>query len=212
RRPARPDRDALPRCPDQARRGAMRRLVLLEHVSLDGYLAGPNGEMDWIRIDDELWEHVHPIVDGADTAVWGRVTYGMMAAYCPTAADAPGASAHDVHHGRWLERATKLVFSRTFESAPWGASASATVVREDAAMAIPRLKAQPGGDMLLVGSASLARTCIAHGLVDAHWINVNPVILGGGTPLFPSGASQSLRLVSSRTITSGVVRLRYAAS
>src|SRR5438105_15071532 len=105
----------------------MRRLVLLEHVSLDGYLAGPAGEMDWIRVDDEMWEHVHPIVDTADTAVWGRVTYEMMVGYWPTAPDAPNASAHDVHHGRWLNRATKIVFSRTLDSAPWSASAEATV-------------------------------------------------------------------------------------
>ncbi|HEY3186847.1 MAG TPA: hypothetical protein VGJ70_05205 [Solirubrobacteraceae bacterium] len=56
----------------------MRRLILLEHVSLDGYLAGPDGEMDWIRVDDELWDYVHPVVDAADTAVWGRVTYDVL--------------------------------------------------------------------------------------------------------------------------------------
>src|SRR3989442_12779296 len=111
----------------------MRRLILLEHVSLDGYLAGPEGEMDWIRVDDEVWDHVHPVVDAADTAVWGRVTYEMMAGYWPTAADAPDATPHDVHHGRWLKGAAKLVFSRTLASAPWGASATATVVRDDPA-------------------------------------------------------------------------------
>jgi dihydrofolate reductase len=190
----------------------MRKLVLLEHVSLDGYLAGPDGDMSWIRVDDEVWEHVHPIVDAADTAVWGRVTYEMMAAYWPTAADAPDATAHAVHHGRWVNRATRLVFSRTLDAAPWGASGTATVVRADVAEAMPRLKAEPGGDMLIVGSASLARASIAQGLVDELWLNVNPVVLGGGARLFPEGGpTRPLRLIATRPMASGVVGLHYAA-
>lgn len=66
----------------------MRRLIPLEHASLDGYLAGPDGAMGWIRVDDEVREHVHPIVDAADTAIRGRVTYEMIAACWPTAPQA----------------------------------------------------------------------------------------------------------------------------
>jgi dihydrofolate reductase len=188
----------------------MRKLILLEHMSLDGYLAGPGGEMRWIRFDEELAEHVHAAIDGCDTAIWGRVTYEMMAGYWPSAADEPGASAHDVNHGRWVNAATKLVFSRTLKRAPWGAHAEATVVREDAATAIARLKTQPGGDIVLIGSASLARACIADDLVDDYRVNVNPVVLGGGMPLFPEGANVRLRLVEARPLTSGVLALHYA--
>jgi dihydrofolate reductase len=166
--------------------------------------------MRWIRFDEELAEQIQPAIDGCDTAVWGRVTYGMMAGYWPTAADEPGASAHDRHHGAWVNAATKLVFSRTLERAPWGANAEAIVVREDAATAITRLKTQPGGDMILIGSASLARVCIAADLVDDYLVNVNPVAVGGGTRLFPEGAKVPLRLVDERRLASGVLALRYA--
>ena len=108
--------------------GSRRRLVLLEHISLDGFLAGPNGEMEWIRVDDEIWEYVNPIAQRAGAAVFGRVTYQMMEPYWPTAGDSPDASRHDVDHSRWLNSASKLVFSNTLGSAPWGESASATLV------------------------------------------------------------------------------------
>lgn len=188
----------------------MRKLVLLEHVSLDGYLAGPNGDMRWIRFDEELAAQIQPAFDGCDTAVWGRVTYEMMANYWPTAANGPDASDHDRHHGAWVNAATKLVFSRTLERAPWGADAEATIVREDAATAIARLKTQPGGDMILVGSASLARACIAADLVDDYYLDIIPVVIGGGTRLFPDGANVPLRLVEERRLASGVLALRYA--
>lgn len=188
----------------------MRKLVLLEHVSLDGYLAGPGGDMRWIRFDEELAAQIQPAFDGCDTAVWGRVTYEMMAGYWPTAADEPGASDHDRQHGAWVNAATKLVFSRTLERAPWGESGQATIVPEDPGTAIARLKTQPGGDMVLIGSASIARACISADLVDDYWLDVIPIVLGGGTRLFPDGANVPLKLVASRQLASGVLALRYA--
>ncbi len=146
----------------------MRRLVLLEHMSLDGYLAGPGGDMHWIRVDDELWDYVTPIIDAADTAIYGRITYQMMQAYWPTAADA-------------------------------------TVISQ--------LRRQSGKDLVLLGSASLARTLIRDGVVDEYRINVNPVVVGGGTPLFPDATSvRQLSLESSRIFQSGVVGLHYTAA
>jgi len=97
----------------------VRKIILLEHLSLDGYLAGPKGEMDWIRVDDELWQHMHPIIDEADAVIWGRVTYQMMHGYWPTAADSPNASEHDKHHGRWVNAATKIVFSNSLQGSTW---------------------------------------------------------------------------------------------
>src|SRR5712691_2703957 len=191
----------------------MRRLVLLEHTSLDGYLAGPHGHMDWIRVDDELWDYVTPIIDAADTAIYGRITYQMMQAYWPTAADDPNASAHDIHHSQWTRTATKLVFSRTLPAAPWDASGDATLIRDDVATVIRQLRQQSGRDLVLLGSASLARTLIRDGLVDEYRVNVNPVVVGGGTRLFPDTTSvRQLCLESSRIFQSGVVGLHYTAA
>jgi dihydrofolate reductase len=133
-----------------------RKMVLLEHVSLDGLLAGPHGEMDWIRVDDPaLWDDVKALTDAADTAIFGRTTCEMMEAYWPTAGDAPEASQHDIDHSRWLNRSTVIVVSRTLGSARWGASGQAQVVHDPTALR--PLKDHPGANLLLIGSASLAR-------------------------------------------------------
>jgi len=190
----------------------MRKLIALEHISLDGYLAAPDGDMSWIHVDEELWEYVGPIINRCDTAVYGRVTYEMMAAYWPTAAEDPDATPHDIEHGQWTERATKLVFSSTLREAPWGASGSATLVSGDAAAAWHQIKQQPGGDMVLLGSASLVRSLIRDGLVDEYRVNVNPVMLGGGMSLFPEMAEpRRLKLEGVQRFASGVVGLHYTA-
>jgi|SRR5947209_7573449 len=191
----------------------MRRVVVLEHISLDGYLAGPDGDMSWMRVDDELWDYVTPIIDAADTAIYGRITYQMMQAYWPTAADDPHATPHDIHHSQWTKTATKLVFSKTLLAAPWDASGDATLMRDDVATVIRHLRQQSGKNLVVLGSASLARTLIRDGLVDDYRINLNPVVVGGGTPLFPDTTSvRPLRLESSRIFQSGVVGLHYTAA
>jgi len=136
----------------------------------------------------------------------------MMAAYWPTAAEDPDATPHDIEHGQWTERATKLVFSSTLREAPWGASGSATLVSGDAAAALRQLKQQPGGDMVLLGSASLVRSLIRDGLVDEYRVNVNPVMLGGGMSLFPEMTEPCrLKLEGVQRFASGVVGLHYTA-
>jgi dihydrofolate reductase len=189
----------------------MRRVVLLEHISLDGYLAAPDGDMEWIHVDDELWEYLTPVIDAADTVVYGRKTYEMMQAYWPNAASDPNATPHDIHHGEWVRTATKLIFSRTLPSAPWDASGEATLIRDDVAGVIAQMRQESHGrDVLVLGSASLARKLIAGGLVDDYRLQVNPIVLGGGTPLFPETATRrSLGLVSSRSFASGVAALHY---
>src|SRR3979409_1602991 len=93
--------------------GLMRKLVLFMHTSLDGFVAGPNGEMDWIKVDDEMFEYVGKRTNGADTALYGRVTYQMMEGDWPTAADRPNATKHDIEHSRWYNKVAKIVLSRT---------------------------------------------------------------------------------------------------
>jgi dihydrofolate reductase len=185
---------------------------LLEHISLDGFLAGPSGDMDWIHVDDELWDYITPVIDAADTAVYGRTTYHIMQAYWPNAANMPDATPHDIHHAEWTRKATKLVFSRTLPSAPWDASGDATLVRDDVATVLRQLRQESGKDILVLGSASLARKLIEEGLVDDYRLTLNPVVVGAGTRLFPDMTRlQQLRLAGCRTFRSGVVGLHYAA-
>ena len=86
----------------------MRNVILLMHVSLDGFVAGPNGEMGWIHLDDGLIDYVADLTATADTALFGRVTYQMMEGYWPTAAESPTATQHDIDHARWVNPAPKI--------------------------------------------------------------------------------------------------------
>ena len=93
----------------------MRKLVLFMHTSLDGFVAGPNGEMDWINVSDEIFEYAGQRTNEADTALYGRVTYHMMERYWPTAADQPTATKHDIEHSSWYNKVAKVVLSTTLK-------------------------------------------------------------------------------------------------
>src|SRR5690242_8430146 len=93
----------------------MRKLVLFMHVSLDGFVTGPNGEMDWIKVDDEIFDFAGQRTNESDLALYGRVTWQMMDAYWPTAADQPNASKHDIEHSAWYNQVEKIVVSRTMK-------------------------------------------------------------------------------------------------
>jgi dihydrofolate reductase len=181
----------------------MRNVVLLMHVSLDGFTAGPNNEMDWIAVDDEMWHYTTTLTDAADTAIFGRVTYGFMESYWPTAAEQPEATQHDIDHARWYNSVPKVVFSKT-QMQPGNL---ATLVNGNIAEEIARLKQQPGKNLLMIGSTRLARTFSQLSLIDDYWLNINPVALGSGKPLFQDRIN--LKLVESRTFRSGVVGMHY---
>lgn len=185
----------------------MRNVILLMHASLDGFVAGPNGEMDWIRFDAQLADDVAELTATADTALYGRVTYEMMAQYWPTAAQSPDASRHDITHAHWVNNAPKLVFSRTLKTVTWE---HARIVSDDIPGEIARLKQEPGKNMLMIGSATTAHAFMQLGLIDEYRININPVVLGRGVPLFAGIQDMlALQLVHAKSYDSGVVGLHY---
>ncbi|MFL5805130.1 MAG: dihydrofolate reductase family protein [Roseiflexaceae bacterium] len=185
----------------------MRNVILLMHMSLDGFVAGPDGELDWIRFDDQLVDDVAALTATADTALFGRVTYQMMEAYWPTAAESPTATKHDIDHARWVNNAPKIVFSRTLEQVSW---AHSRIVRDNIPDEIARLKQQSGKHLLMIGSTKTAQTLMQLGLIDEYRLNVNPVVLGRGVPLFAEFKDTlKLQLVHAKTYDSGVVALHY---
>lgn len=93
----------------------MRKIVAFMHTSLDGFVAGPAGEMDWIHVDEELFEYAGRQTDKSDTALYGRVTWQMMQSYWPTAADKPNATKHDIQHSAWYNNVEKVVLSKTMQ-------------------------------------------------------------------------------------------------
>jgi dihydrofolate reductase len=185
----------------------MRKLVSFMHVSLDGFVAGPNGEMDWIKVDEEIFDYAGQRTNSADTALYGRVTYDMMEAYWPTAADGPNASKHDIEHSAWYKKVEKIVLSRSMKDKKLPGT---KIVSENISKEINQLKQASGAEIIMFGSPSATHSLMQENLIDEFWIFVNPVLIGQGIPLFKSIKERiKLTLVKSHPFSSGVVCLHY---
>jgi dihydrofolate reductase len=185
----------------------MRKIISFMHISLDGFVAGPNGEMNWIKVDEELFDHIGKRISETDTALYGRATYEMMENYWPTAGDEPGASKHDIEHSTWYKKAHKVVLSKTMKDA---SPTNTTIISDNLAGRINEIKQQADKEILLFGSPTATHSLIQLGLIDGYWLFVNPVILGQGIPLFTDIKDKiKLKLVTTRQFTSGVTELNY---
>jgi dihydrofolate reductase len=184
----------------------MRKIISFMHISLDGFVAGPKGEMNWIKVDEEIFDYVGQRIGEGDTALYGRVTYEMMESYWPTAGDEPTASKHDVEHSKWYKKVHKVVLSKTMNAN----SSSTTIVSDNLSERLNAIKRQPGSDILLFGSPTATHSLIQLGLIDGYWLFVNPIVLGQGIPLFQDIKEKiKLNLVTTRRFTSGVTELNY---
>ncbi|HMU46333.1 MAG TPA: dihydrofolate reductase family protein [Chitinophagaceae bacterium] len=185
----------------------MRKIISFTHISLDGFLAGPNGEMNWIKIDDEIFAHVEKRISQGDTALYGRVTYDMMESYWPTAADKPNATRHDIEHSKWYGKSHKIVLSKTMKDSNL---ANTTIISDNLADSIHKIKQQGNNEILLFGSPTATHALMQLNLIDGYWMFVNPIILGKGIPLFKNIKDTiKLKLMTSRIFTSGVTELSY---
>lgn len=185
----------------------MRHIISFMHISLDGFVAGPNGEMNWIKLDQEIFDHVGKRIQDTDTALYGRVTYQLMENYWPTAADKPDATKHDKEHSAWYGKAHKLVLSKTMQGADL---ADTTIISSNLPERIQEIKKKPGSEILLFGSPSATHSLIQQNLIDGYWLFVNPILLGQGIPLFINNKDKTnLNLLSTKQFPSGVIELNY---
>ena len=186
----------------------MKKLISFMHTSLDGFVAGPNKEMDWINVDDEIFDYAGGRTNESDTALYGRVTYEMMEGYWPTAGDQPNASKHDIEHSRWYNRVSKVVLSRSLRGKNLKKT---TIISDNLLTKITALKNQiENKDILIFGSPTAVHSLIELDLVDEFWLFVNPVLLGSGIPLFSNVKERTkLTLLENKSFKSGVVCLHY---
>ena len=185
----------------------MRKLIFFMHTSLDGFVAGLNGEMNWINVDTEMFDFVATMTDKADTALYGRVTYEMMQSYWPTAGEKPNASKHDKEHSAWYNKVSKIVLSKTISEKGLD---NTTVISDQLADNINKIKNQDGKNILIFGSPRASQALLNQGLIDEFWLFVNPIILGQGMPLFKDiTGTTKLKLVESKTFACGVIALHY---
>jgi dihydrofolate reductase len=188
----------------------MRNLIFFMHTSLDGFVAGPSGEMNWIKVDEEIFDFVATMTDQADTALYGRVTYEMMQSYWPKAGEQPGASKHDKEHSAWYNKVPKIVLSKTISEKGLD---NTIVISDQLIDNINKIKKRDGKNILIFGSPGASQSLLNQGLIDEFWLFVNPIILGQGMPLFRDiTGTTKLKLAESKTFACGVIALHYKKS
>jgi dihydrofolate reductase len=188
----------------------MRNLIFFMHTSLDGFVAGLNGEMDWINLDEAMFDFVATMTDQADTALYGRVTYEMMQSYWPKAGEQLNATKHDKEHSNWYNRVSKVVLSKTIQETGLH---NTKVIGDQLSDNINKLKQQDGKNILIFGSPGASQSLLNQGLIDEFWLFVNPIILGQGMPLFKNiTGTTKFKFVESKTFGCGVIALHYEKS
>ena len=185
----------------------MRKVILSNMVTLDGFLEGPNKELDWQIVDGENKEYAIDLLSNVDALLFGRVTYQLMADYWPAAATNPSTSKSDLEIADKMNNLPKIVFSKTLQEVKWNNS---RLVKENIAEEISKMKQQPGKDMVIFGSGSIVSTFMQHGLIDEYRIIVNLIVLGNGNPLIKGiNGKQNLKLLNTKVFDSGIVILFY---
>jgi dihydrofolate reductase len=179
--------------------GSMRKLIIWDMVTVDGFFEGPDRDISWFVFEEELENYIRETQEKADTLIFGRVTYELMAAYWPS---------EQGWIADFMNKIEKVVFSRTLKSADWN---NTKLFKGNFAEEVSKLKTRDGGDIFVFGSADLTATLMEHRLIDEYHLGINPVILGRGTPLFKGGPNRiPLKHLETRTLKSGVVILHYA--
>ena len=188
----------------------MRKISVFIHVTVDGFFAGPNGEIDWFKVikkDDEWEKYTHEqSARSGNTLIFGHTTYEMMKSYWPT----PDAIRNDPGMARVMNNSPKIVFSRTLKTVKdepnWK---NIKFFHEINPEEIIRLKEQEGKDLTILGSGSIVQQVANLGLIDEYHLVIVPVILGAGKRLFKDVKKMKLKLLDARSFKNGVVQLKY---
>lgn len=183
----------------------MRKVVLFVDTTLDGFMGGPGGELDWMVQDDEVdKEFTTGLRESVDTVLTGRVAYQSFEGFWPAAATDPSSPPDLAELANWMLDTPKVVFSSTLDTVEMKNSrlAEAGIAEE-----VAKLRREPGKDMVVFGGARTVQQFIGLGLVDEYRMKVHPVAIGGGLPIFKDRVA--LKLVKSKPYPSGVLGLYY---
>jgi dihydrofolate reductase len=196
----------------------MRRVIAALQVSVDGFIEGPNGELDWAMAEDEeVWSDVFEMLSHTDTLILGRVMYPAYEQYwLAILANPEGvlpfsgriASKNEIAYARLADKTPHVVVSRALDKVAWKTTRIVRDVEE-----IRRMKQQPGKDMQVVGGATLVFSLMNLGLINELQLMVNPLILGGGKALFKDVKERhALKLIRAKPLKSGKVALTYSVT
>lgn len=184
----------------------MRKIIYAQMISLDGFVEGPRGELNWSAPGEELHKHFNDLyLSGEiDTSIYGRRLYENMASYWPSIDEDSSASDVEKEFARVWREVPKIVYSKTLNSVEWNSKLIREVIEEE----IQEWRRQ-AGNTIEVGGAELASSFMKLGLIDECWLYIHPVVLGGGKPAFPPDLRMDLRFMDTQTFPCKVVRLRY---
>ena len=184
----------------------MRKLIVFNHVTLDGYFTGVNGDMAWAHAgndDAEFNAFVADNASGGGQLLFGRTTYELMASYWPT----PTAIKNDPIVAEGMNSMPKSVFSRTLDEASWS---NTKLLKGDLVSEVRKLKSEPGNGIAILGSGTIVSQLAPTGLIDEYQVVVNPIVLGKGRPLFDGiEETLNLKLAKTRAFGNGKVYLCY---
>lgn len=180
-----------------------RKLSVFNLTTLDGYIAGPDGDISWHHVDEEFQEYAEKNSNSGNTLLFGRVTYELMAGYWPS----QNALKSDPVIASGMNKAEKIVFSRTLKKASWE---NTRLVQDDMLGEVRKLKKQTGKELTVLGSGSIVAQLATAGLIDEYQILLNPVVLGKGKTMFEGvERTLALKLTKTRTFKNGSVLLCY---
>jgi dihydrofolate reductase len=182
---------------------SMGKVIVFNLTTLDGYFEGPKREIDWHHVDDEFNEFAIEQLNSVETLLFGRVTYELMASYWPST----GAIKDDPIVAAKMNSLPKIVFSKTLSGADWQ---NTRLVKDKFVEEISRLKKRSSKDNFIFGSSDLAVSFMEHGLIDEYRFIVNPILLGGGKPIFSGIPNRvELKYLKSKVFKNGNVLLYY---
>ena len=186
----------------------MRKIIYWVHISVDGFIDGPDGELDWPVMGPELSAYSESLDQRVDTLLFGRPVWQMMVGFWPNA-ESYSQDPHTLAFAPFWRATPKIVFSRAYAGDEW----ASRVIRDDLGAEVTALKEQPGADLLLTGGATLAAALSELGLIDEYHVAVHPVVLGGGRKLFGRPKERlNLRTGESRLVDGRVVVTSYHRS
>jgi dihydrofolate reductase len=182
----------------------MRKIIVSNLVSADGFFEGLEQDLSWFKIDPEFHKHMAMIFDRVDTILIGRKTYELFANFWP---DYVG---EDERTASFMNQSTKTVFSKTLDKAPWGKHKEAKLLKDNLVSETEKLKQQPGKDIVIFGSSTIISALSQADLIDEYRFIVNPVILGDGKQMLKrANAKHPLKLKAATVLSFGVVILDY---
>jgi len=181
----------------------MKKIILFNMMTLDGFFEGTNHTIDWHNVDAEFNEFADEQLNSVGTLIFGRKTYDLMVSYWTT----PTALTNDPVIANQMNSKLKIVFSKTLTKAEWN---NTLLIKDNIVTEIEKIKQLPGKDLIILGSADLASTFRQHDLIDEYRIMINPIVLGQGTPLFKQTTERfNLKLIKTKIFNSGNVLLYY---